>query len=148
MLVIQKLYDRTNFMICDSTQELSHDSMQYSVSELTSSTTSRTDSSSVCSSPMGKVGSISHWTAEEDERLDQGIDKHGFSWTVISKIYFSSETTQHVRTPSMVRNRYLRRYKPKQAMSPVERDGINKRSQYLCSRCGELRRGHTCKLRN
>ena len=54
---------------------------------------------------------------------------HGNKWKTISEEFFAGERTQH-----MCRNRFYRRGK--------EGSGTNK-----CGLCGELTKGHTCRMK-
>lgn len=122
--------------------ELTHDS-SYDSNPSTCSSLAETSSS--CSSPSrSQVASLTHWTAAEDQRLDEGFMKYGRAWSMIAKVYFSSSATQHRRSAAMVRNRYLRRYAPNQAVSRAQSNTLHK-SPHVCSRCGLLRKGHTCR---
>lgn len=87
--------------------------------------------------PGGAHENMRAWSFEEDLALLHGVKTLGTRWTDIAKTVNNENSSTTPRTVAMVRNRYLRIRKGKQATD----QGMAKRR---CTLCGELRRGHLC----
>lgn len=85
--------------------------------------------------PGGAHENMRGWSPEEDELLLQLIESSGKRWKLIAEALGNANP----RTPAMVRNRYLR----------IERGRwLTERgmSKNRCGQCGELKRGHVCRV--
>lgn len=85
--------------------------------------------------PGGAHENMRGWSPEEDELLLQLIQASGKRWKLIAEALGNSNP----RTPAMVRNRYLR----------IERGRMlteQGKSKNRCGQCGELKRGHVCRV--
>lgn len=84
------------------------------------------------------------WTIEEDEQLKYYISIHGTKWKKICSIMVS-------KTPTALRNRYQRIEKRNKLINGEtitfrnKTYNINKKQLNKCKKCGEIKRGHTCK---
>jgi len=89
----------------------------------------------VSSMPGGAHENMRGWSPEEDELLLQLIETSGKRWKLIAEALGNANP----RTPAMVRNRYLR----------IERGRWlteQGKSKNRCGQCGELKRGHVCRV--
>ena len=86
--------------------------------------------------PGGAHENMRGWSPEEDELLLHLIQVSGKRWKHIAEA-LGAQTPGTVRTPAMVRNRFLR----------IERGRWlteNGKSKNRCGQCGQLKRGHVC----
>lgn len=85
--------------------------------------------------PGGAHDNMRGWSPEEDETLLRLIETSGKRWKLIAEALGNANP----RTPAMVRNRWLRiergRWLTEQGMS-----------KNRCGQCGELKRGHVCRV--
>lgn len=92
--------------------------------------------------PGGAHENMRGWSPEEDELLLKLIQTSGKRWKLIAEALGNSNESlgnSNPRTPAMVRNRFLRiergRYLTEKGMS-----------KNRCGQCGELKRGHICRV--
>ena len=78
---------------------------------------------------------IKEWTFEEDGFILNMVEQHGKRWSMIASCLPG-------RSDNSVRNRYNRM---EQAQSLREMRGVRP-GGYRCRRCGQPKRGHTCRL--
>ena len=80
------------------------------------------------------------WTKDEDDLLDISLTRFDHRWKDIRNNWMDIAEEHnlkvHPRSPSMLRNRLYRRQEHSQPSKDKKRN--------VCSKCGELRRGHVC----
>lgn len=77
---------------------------------------------------------VRHWSPDEDALILKMVSAYGRSW-------FDIATHLPQRTDNAVRNRFMR------ITQGVLKLAKRPESCYVCSRCGQLKRGHTCSAR-